>query len=311
MTKKTAIIVENISKTYRVPSILPWKKSRITTALKDVSFSCPAGTITCLLGPNGAGKTTMLKIMAGLVFPDSGSFSFSGATIGLATPNDRSFYWRLTGRQNLEFFASLHGFTGNQKKKQVTRLLEETGLMTEADKPFRLYSSGMKQRLLLARALMGDPGILLLDEPTTHIDPLARREIHEFISENLLKRRGTSILLCTHDLDEAEELADHLVLLDKGSIVAQGDMLSLRSLLSRQHKYRIMFRKKPSRSWTRSMGDGLISESAEGTLFTAADDKAASKIVGSALVHGAVIASFMKEEEPLLEILTRLTGRLQ
>jgi len=311
MIKHTAIIVENISKTYRVPSILPWKKSRTTSALKDVSFSCPTGTITCLLGPNGAGKTTMLKIMAGLVFPDSGTFSFSGATIGLATPNDRSFYWRLTGRQNLEFFASLHGFTGNRKKMQVIRLLEETGLITEADKPFRLYSSGMKQRLLLARALMGDPGILLLDEPTTHIDPLARREIHEFISDNLLKRRGTSILLCTHDLDEAEGLADHLVLLDRGSIVAQGDMLSLRSLLGRQSKYRIVFRKKPSRSWTRSLGDGLISENAEGTLFTATDDKAASEIVGRAIGHGAVIASFMKEEEPLLEILTRLTGRLQ
>ena len=116
-----AITVDRVSKVYRVPSVLPWRRAALTEALHEVSFRCPEGKISCLLGPNGAGKTTIIKILAGLVLPDdgdaciqgasiSGSSQRSGCRIGLATPNERSFYWRLTGRQNQEFFAKRFGF---------------------------------------------------------------------------------------------------------------------------------------------------------------------------------------------------------
>jgi len=165
-----AISIQNLSKVYRIPSVLPWRKSRHVAALSEVQFDCPAEKITCLLGPNGAGKTTIIKILAGIVLPEKGDALVLGESIsqgkvafhnriGLLTTNERSFYWRLTGRQNLDFFAALYGIKGREKQERITEVLSEIGLESESDKPFRLYSSGMKQKLSLARALIGKPEI--------------------------------------------------------------------------------------------------------------------------------------------------------
>ena len=134
-----AIILSNISKIYRVPSLLPWKLAKKIEALRDVTFSCPMGKITCLLGPNGAGKTTAVKILAGLVLADSGTADVLGTPlsatsykfqrkIGLLTSNDRSFYWRLTGRQNLDFFAALNGLKSKQRRERISSVLSEVDL---------------------------------------------------------------------------------------------------------------------------------------------------------------------------------------
>ena len=154
---QNAISIRNLSKTYRVPSVFPWRKARRIQALARVRFDCPAEKITCLLGPNGAGKTTIIKILAAIVLPEEGDATILGESvsqggpslrkkIGLLTPNERSFYWRLTGRQNLDFFASLYGITGRMKRERIAEVLSRVGLEADANKPFRLYSSGMKQR---------------------------------------------------------------------------------------------------------------------------------------------------------------------
>ena len=257
---KNAIIVSQVSKVYRVPSLLPWKPPKRATALKKVSFSCPAGKTTCLLGPNGAGKTTIVKILAGLIHPDSGQAAFSEDTtaahghrgsfsVGVAASNERSFYWRLTGRQNLDFFSVLLGINGSRKKERIMRCLEQVGLQSEADKPVRLYSSGMKQKLLLARALLGDPDILLLDEPTTHLDPVARSAVHTLVRDGLVQRDGKTVLLCTNDLHEAQELSDHLVLLNNGVTVAEGALNTLYSKIKQSLNLVMSFERLPETGW--------------------------------------------------------------
>jgi ABC-2 type transport system ATP-binding protein len=256
---KSGIELRNISKTFRVPALLPWKPPALTQALKDVSFSCPENTITCLLGPNGSGKTTIVKILAGLVTPDSGEAALGGsvstmaygfhAGIGLATSNERSFYWRLTGRQNLEFFAALYGVKSKAVREKVGSVLEMVDLGAHADKPVRQYSSGMKQRLLLARALLVDPEVMLLDEPTTHLDHPGRKAIHGLIKDILVEKHGLTVLVCTNDLAEAKELADNLVLLNKGAVLAHGPLQVFHSMLREKWRLFLSFERFPSEGW--------------------------------------------------------------
>ncbi len=257
---KDAIELSHVSKTFRIPSLLPWKPPELTHALKDVSFSCPEEKVTCLLGPNGSGKTTVIKILAGLVIQDKGEARVCGvststagsrfrAEIGMATSNDRSFYWRLTGRQNLAFFASLYDVPGRAVKGKVGEVLEMVELGTHADKPVRQYSSGMKQRLLLARALLGEPRVMLLDEPTTHLDHPGRKAIHDLIRENLIKKRKLTVLLCTNDLHEARELADNLVLLNNGVILGDGPLSSFHAKLGMESNLILRFERLPKADW--------------------------------------------------------------
>ncbi len=257
---KNSIELSHVSKTFRIPSLLPWKPPAHTQALKDVSFSCPREKVTCLLGPNGSGKTTVIKILAGLITPDKGEAKIDGvaasgsgsrfrAGIGLATSNERSFYWRLSGRQNLAFFAALYGVKGRAVKGKVREVLEMVGLGAHADKPVRQYSSGMKQRLLLARALLGEPRVMLLDEPTTHLDHPGRKAIHALVRESLIEKRKLTVLLCTNDLHEAKELADNLVLLNNGVILGDGPLSAFHAKLGMESNLTLKFERLPRTGW--------------------------------------------------------------
>ena len=314
-----AITVDRVSKVYRVPSVLPWRRAALTEALHEVSFRCPEGKISCLLGPNGAGKTTIIKILAGLVLPDdgdaciqgesiSGSSQRSGGRIGLATPNERSFYWRLTGRQNLEFYASLYGLNGAERAHRVSEVLDEVGLDGEESKPFRLYSTGMKQKLLLARAVLCRPGILLLDEPTTHLDPLVRGTIHRLVRESFVGKWKTTVLLCTHDLTEAQELADHLIFLNGGRVQAEGTLASLRAKIQPHVRLILDFAKLPRTGW--ESGVPLLLYEAEGNrIELEVEGKGViPDIVEAAVGAGGRLESCRHHEEPLSGIFARLSG---
>ncbi len=313
------VILKNISKTYRIPSLLPWQPSIKVEALRNVNMVCPEKKITCLLGPNGAGKTTIIKILAGLVLPDSGEISLCGKTIrnsgcqsdlriGIATPNERSFYWRLTGRQNLDFYGSLYGLKGKKRKFLVSDILHEVGLNDEADKPFRLYSSGLKQKLMLARALISDPEILLLDEPASHIDPVSKISIYRLIRENFIGKREATILLCTHDLSEAQELADRIVLLDRGVMIADGTLSALRSKINPGKSVVIKFLKMPEEGWEKKI-PGMIVERGDFEIsVNIPDESAINRIVRAAISAGGEIVEVRRDEESLQEIFTRLTG---
>jgi ABC-2 type transport system ATP-binding protein len=248
------IEVKDITKTFVERSwntVLFPKRQKKVEALKGVSLEIGSGEIFGLLGPNGAGKTTLIKILATLILPDRGTGSICGhdlfrqsdrvrRVIGLVNTSERSFYWRLTGVQNLHFFATLYNLTGERGKKRVEELLEFVGLNNDiADMPFMKYSSGQKQRLAIARALLSDPSVLLMDEPTNSLDPLAASEIRRFAKEELVALNGKTILWCTHNLKEAEEICSRLSIIHKGRVIASGSLDYMKSLISRESTYRV------------------------------------------------------------------------
>ena len=214
----------------------PFARRRVR-ALEAVDLSAEPGEVLALVGPNGAGKTTLLKILCTLIAPDAGSVRIGeidalrdtlGArrAVGLVTADERSFYWRLSGRHNLEFFASLHGLDGKTGKARVTELLERVDLAAAADSPFREYSTGMKQKLALCRGMLHRPGALLLDEPTRGIDLAALRVLRTMLREHVAA--GGAALLASHDLAEIEALDCRVAMLRAGAITAQGSIAELR-----------------------------------------------------------------------------------
>ncbi len=313
-----AIRVRELSKRYRLPSLRFWRPGCTVTALSDVSFSCPRGRITCLLGPNGAGKTTILKILAGLVIADSGHAEAGGTVltdnpsgiqrkVGIVTPNDRSFYWRLTGRQNLDFYASLHGLRGQEKKERIAHVLSALALEEDADKAFRLYSTGYRQKILLARALLPRPEILLLDEPTAHLDPFAKRNFHRIVREYLIGSMNATVLYCTHDLAEADELADHLVLLREGRVAAEGSIGALRKKVAPKRRLHLEFARLPLDGWTRAVPAEVRSQREKSVELELTDSAAVPEIVSAAVAHGGMMLSCTMKEETLADLLVRIT----
>jgi ABC-2 type transport system ATP-binding protein len=195
-------------------------------ALCDVDLTVETGTIHGLIGPNGSGKSTLLRILSTLLLPSSGGATVAGfdvtaaalevrAAIGLSTGDDRSLYWRLTGRQNLEFYAGLYRL--RSPAERIETLLGQFNLAEAADRPVGGYSQGMLHRLGLARAVLHRPRVLLLDEPTRSLDPLAREDFHAVLRQMQRSDRIT-ILMATHDLDEAAALCDRVSVLSHGRI---------------------------------------------------------------------------------------------
>ncbi|MEO0070115.1 MAG: ABC transporter ATP-binding protein, partial [candidate division WOR-3 bacterium] len=187
-----------------------------------------------LMGANGGGKTTLLRILATLLLPDGGKASVNGydvitqpgevkMSIGYCYEGERSFYFRLTGRQNLEFFAALQNLSGRRLREEVARVLDLLELSAFADRLFMEYSTGMRQRLNLARALLNDPPVLLLDEPTKSLDPIAAQHFRKFLKEKVVKEGNKTVLIATHSLEEAQYLCDRIAIIEQGRVVAEGN----------------------------------------------------------------------------------------
>ena len=183
-------------------------------AIADVSLEVRAGEFVGLLGPNGAGKTTLLKILATLIVPDRGTATVGGydvveqpanvrTVIASVLANERSLYWRLSARQNLELFAALLRLPPRETATRVGDALDVVGLADAGRKMVGQFSAGMMQRLLVARALLGHPRVLLLDEPTRSLDPTAAHAFRSFLREELAARRGCAVLVATHRSEEA------------------------------------------------------------------------------------------------------------
>ncbi|HEX7975065.1 MAG TPA: ATP-binding cassette domain-containing protein [Anaerolineales bacterium] len=217
-------------------------------AVDGVDLRVQQGELFGLLGPNGAGKTTLIKLLSTLVIPTSGRAPVNGyplqaemaikRSIGLATSDERSFYWRLSGMQNLEFFGALHGLDPLQARERAQALLEQVGLSDKAGSPFQTYSTGMRQRLIIARALINQPRLLFLDEPTRGLDPGATRQVQTLVRE-LCDRNGITVFLTTHNLQEARLLCSRIAILDHGQVRACGTLAELGSLLDLDDRYRL------------------------------------------------------------------------
>jgi ABC-2 type transport system ATP-binding protein len=200
--------------------------------LAGVDLDVAPGEILALVGANGAGKTTLLRILATTVIADAGEAWVGGHDIrsdsrnarrstGFMLTEERSWYWRLTGQANLEFFAALHGLRRQAATERALRLLDQVGLADVGKRSFGTYSSGMRLRLSLARALLSGPPVLLLDEPTRSIDAEGVAHFHELL-RRLSSERGTSVLMATHDRNEISEVASRAVSLHDGRLTPGG-----------------------------------------------------------------------------------------
>ncbi|MCB0098762.1 MAG: ATP-binding cassette domain-containing protein [Caldilineaceae bacterium] len=234
------IDVQGLTKTYTKKTVkkdagffaklLPsGKESETLTAVNNVSFSIQQGEIFGLLGPNGAGKTTTIKMLCTLLEPSGGTATINGFDIrrqadqvrqnlGAVLTGERSIYWKLTGRENLEYFAALYHIPPAVARTRINELLARLELTKRADELVERYSSGMKQRIAIAKALLANPPIVLLDEPTIGLDPQAARNLRELILE--IKAEGRTVLLTTHYMEEADQLSDRIGIIDQGAIIA-------------------------------------------------------------------------------------------
>lgn len=215
-------------------------KDKSVKALDSVNIYVEKGKIGALVGHNGAGKTTLLKILSTLVIPTSGDAIVNGysvtkeekkvrESIGLVTVSERAFYYRLTAMDNLIFFSSLQGLSVSEAKKRAKELLEFVGLEEWANIPYMKFSTGMQKRLALARALITDPPVILMDEPTLGLDLLSAREFRRVVRS----LRDKTILLSSHYLKEVEELSDKIFLIKRGKIVAEGTFEELKEVVGK------------------------------------------------------------------------------
>jgi ABC-2 type transport system ATP-binding protein len=254
-TSPAAISIVNLSKTYPVPFLrlkkfLRRKFKPPVEALRKASFEIGEGEIFGLIGPNGAGKTTLTKIIATLVQPSSGTVTVKGHDtvaddqsvrrhVGLAGAEERSFYWRLTAEQNLLFFARLHGLGSSAAKARIADLFELLELDEVARRRFAELSTGNKQRLSVARALLANPPVLLLDEPTRSLDPIAAARMRALIRS--LATNNATVFLTSHNLAEVEELCDRVAIISKGEIRAIDTPHNLRAAHTAQEQVKISF----------------------------------------------------------------------
>ena len=200
-------------------------------ALRGVSLQIEEGEVFGLLGPNGAGKTTFIKILCTLIIHDEGQAYVRGLDVKkqptevlknlqAILPESRGFDWRLTGRQNLEFYALLYGVKDKEAKERIDYLLDFTGLEERADDGYQRYSTGMQRKLLLCRALLRNTPVLLFDEPTAGLDPAAAVEFRNLLRQRLSRGEGKTIFLSTHNLSEAQDICDRVAILNRGKILA-------------------------------------------------------------------------------------------
>jgi ABC-2 type transport system ATP-binding protein len=212
-------------------------KTKTTIAIESVSFNVRRGELFGLLGPNGAGKTTTVKILSTILLPTAGSATILGydvvhetqavrERIGFTFGGARGLYTRLSASDNLRYFAELYGLEPSVTGKRISELLDLVGLAKRSEDRVETYSSGMQQRLHLARALLHDPELIFLDEPTVGIDPVGARELRKTVKE--LVARGKTILLTTHYMAEAEELCDRIAIINNGRIIELDTPASLK-----------------------------------------------------------------------------------
>jgi ABC-2 type transport system ATP-binding protein len=242
-----AIDVRNAYKIFNKPNLLLWRRKEkngqdgATVAVDHVSFQVKRGEIFGVLGPNGSGKSTLVRVIATLLLPDGGDVTILGHDVVREPIKvqrlinrvsvEASFFKKLSPMENLSYAAHLYGLNNRKARQRALELLERLGLEREsAGKPIEEMSRGMQQKVAIARALLTRPAILLLDEPTTGLDPHSKREVQALVRE-VRDQDGTTILLTTHDMLEADKLCDRIAIMDLGKVVAMDTPARLKKLV--------------------------------------------------------------------------------
>ena len=248
----SAVEIFDLSKTFTISQgyrdLLPLRRRKKIEVLRKVNLQVPEGEIFGILGSNGAGKTTLLKILGTLILPTSGEAFAMGWDVAresrearevltYAVNEERSLLWRLTGRQNLNYFAAMNNLPRREAKVRIAELFSLLDLTEAADRRVMFYSSGMRQKLALARGLLRNPEILLLDEPARSVDPLMAHSIWQFIKQELVYQQGMTVLFATHNLEEATNLCDKVAVLHQGQVRACGTVDELTTQWGGDHRY--------------------------------------------------------------------------
>ena len=230
---ETVDLTKRFSKDVGYLSLLPGRRKGAAAALKGISLQVDPGEAFGLIGTNGAGKTTLLKVLASMILPNEGRAYVYGndvernprdakGDVGYVVTEERSFYWRLTGRQNLRFFGTMNNIPRRELDSRIGELAKQLDLTPALDTRVLYYSTGMRQKLAIGRAFLGSPKLLLMDEPTRSLDPMVAQGLRRFVKEELVRRRGRSIIIATHNLEEARQMCDRVAILHEGEVLACG-----------------------------------------------------------------------------------------
>ncbi len=291
-----------------------------TRALDQASLHVDEGEIVGLVGPNGAGKTTLLKALATLVEPDKGELWVAGRragdadqeevrrSIGLVTSEERSFYWRLTGRENLAFFSSFYGLDPEPAAVRLRRLSHLFHLEGFLDKRFDAYSSGMKQRLALVRALLHRPRVLLLDEPTRSVDPVESLSLRSTLME-IVREEDTAVLLVTHNLREVEMLCRRVLVMREGRLVFNGGLADLRTQVGGAERF-ILLLTEPLEAWDQisgvAGGEMRVESGRPELRIDLSPDSCVGDVVSGIHARGGRVEDVRTEADALERALTKL-----
>jgi len=293
-------------------------------------FTCDVATgeVFGLLGPNGAGKTTLMRMLATSVLPDGGSATIHGTDvvrdaravrgmIASVVANERALLWRLSARDNLRYFAALLGLRGRERDARVAHVLELVELEDTASKIAGEFSSGMRQRLLIARALLGAPRVLLLDEPTRSLDPVSARQFRRFITRLVREQARCTVLLATHSTDEATELCDRIGVLDRGRLLAVGTPAEFGADLTRD-EYRAWLRGPIAPALDRLLSSGTLArgdelsgrdgEWREFSLVVPGGHDSSAHVIRALVEHGVDVARVERVPISAADIIERVLG---
>jgi ABC-2 type transport system ATP-binding protein len=295
---------EGISKTFRSG----WRGQKRKEALKGVDLQVQEGEIFGILGPNGAGKTTLLSILSTLLLPDRGTFQVLGMDglreghkirerVNISSGN-ANFLWSLTVKENLRFYGMLYGLSGKERVQKVEALIALLDLKEHQDIPFDELSTGMKQRLSIAKSLLNDPAVLFLDEPTVGLDPSVSIRIREQI-RSIQRERGMTVLLTTHNMKEAEFLCDRIAFLKAGEILQVGSAQALKRLVRIGDLIRVEFHGKLSEDGLQH-ADGVINYAISDSLCEILVDEGEKRL-------GALIAMISREGADIQNVTLRQT----
>jgi ABC-2 type transport system ATP-binding protein len=253
MTQRAAVETHNLTKIFESKirssehriSFLKRKEHTTVTAVDHLNLEIKGGELFGLLGPNGAGQTTLVKILCTLLPPDEGTAYVNGFDViheqtnvkkslgTLFSVGERGFFWRLTGYRNLEFFSAIYNVPRRRRHERIMEVLDRVGLKDKAFELYQKYSGGMKRKLALARALLPDPPILLLDEPTVGLDVISSRTVREFIRNDLSRKEGKTVLYTTHYVEEASQICDRIGILNKGKLITCDTPDAIRGIMKK------------------------------------------------------------------------------